>query len=115
MPDKACETLDLLLKHGKTPTSYSLSALVDAYARASQPLKAQRCFDAMIAEHGLTPTITNWNALLGAYAKSGHKVDPLRTLYLLLCLENRVVCLTSLLQGAIHSHCMLPIMVNPRL
>ena len=97
MPDKARETLDLLLKHGKTPDSYSLSTLVDAYARANQPLKAQQCFDTMIAEYGLTPTIANWNALLGAYAKAGHKVSPCS-------------CLSLLLQSAIHftlhaAHC----------
>ena len=77
MPDKAHETFKLLLQHGKTPDSYSLNALVDAHARANQPLKAQQCFDTMIAEYSLTPTIANWNALLGGYAKAGHMVCPL--------------------------------------
>lgn len=76
LPDKVCETFNLLLKHGKTPDSYSLGALVDVYGRANQPLKAQQWFDAMTAEYGFTPTVTNWNALLGAYAKAGHKVCP---------------------------------------
>ena len=76
MPDKARETLELLLQHGKTPDLYSLSALVDAHARANQPLKAQQCFDTLIAKYSLTPTTASWNTLLGAYAKCGHKVCP---------------------------------------
>ena len=76
LPDKASETFDLFLQHGHTADSYTLTALVDAYARANQPLKAQECFDTKTAEHGIPLTVVNWNTLLGAYAKGGHMVHP---------------------------------------
>lgn len=71
LASKASETFDLLVQH-KAPDSYSLTSLVDAYARAKQPLKAQEVFDAKVAEYDIQLTIANWNALLGAYAKAGH-------------------------------------------
>ena len=76
LASKASETFDLLVQHGRTPDSHSLTNLVDAYARAKQPVKAQECFDAKTAEHDIQLTIANWNALLGAYAKAGHIVCP---------------------------------------
>lgn len=67
----------------KAPDSYSLTSLVDAYARAKQPLKAQEVFDAKVAEYDIQLTIANWNALLGAYAKAGHMVRPCACLILM--------------------------------
>ena len=69
--DNAVSTYALMLRYGYAADTYTVSIMVDAYARSNQTLKAQECFDTMIAEHNITPSVASWNTLLGAYAEHG--------------------------------------------